>query len=279
MIVEEYKGYTIRIVLDEEPQNPRREFDHLGKMLCFHNAYDLGDKHDYHQSDYSNWGDFLRGIKQREGNGYALPLYLMDHSGLTISTGAETFEAVDSEQWEWGQVGWIFVSRDQILTEFESCGWKIITNKRKEHILRILREEVAEYDMYLRGDVYGYEVVNSEGEFVDSCWGFYGYYEKSGLLEAARDIIDGLEQEGNIDKPAPEQDTQSLAKQLLKDITIEEGALDELIHDMKAREASDINNAGLEAQVEYLIESCGAEGAKEWLKEVKATESDTTGGD
>lgn len=32
--------------------------------------------------------------------------------------------------------------------------------------------------------------------------------------------------------------------------------LDDLVHDMKAGEASNINNSGVEAQVEYLLE-CG----------------------
>jgi len=38
--------------------------------------------------------------------------------------------------------------------------------------------------------------------------------------------------------------------------TIEESELDEIVHDLKAEEASTINNAGIDAQIEYL-ESVG----------------------
>lgn len=44
--VEEYQvgRCTVKIVLDEDPQNPRLEFDHVGTMACAHDRYNLGDK-------------------------------------------------------------------------------------------------------------------------------------------------------------------------------------------------------------------------------------------
>jgi hypothetical protein len=38
---------------------------------------------------------------------------------------------------------------------------------------------------------------------------------------------------------------------------VEAGELDEMVHDGKSLEASNINNAGLEAQIEYLVEQYG----------------------
>ena len=38
------KNITLRIVQDIDPQNPRTEWDNLGKMFCWHSRYDLGDK-------------------------------------------------------------------------------------------------------------------------------------------------------------------------------------------------------------------------------------------
>lgn len=43
--------------------------------------------------------------------------------------------------------------------------------------------------------------------------------------------------------------------------------LDELVHDLKSSEASDINNGGLEAQVEYIYETMGTD-AKNQILEV-----------
>jgi hypothetical protein len=42
---EKYKDYKIQVFIDEDPPNPRKEFDNFGHMICFHRRYDLGDKH------------------------------------------------------------------------------------------------------------------------------------------------------------------------------------------------------------------------------------------
>lgn len=39
----EYKGYTIEIVSDNDPQNPRTDWDPAGVMCCWHSRYNLGD--------------------------------------------------------------------------------------------------------------------------------------------------------------------------------------------------------------------------------------------
>jgi ribulose bisphosphate carboxylase small subunit len=31
---EEYKGYTIKVEYDEDPQNPRTDWDSAGTMVC-----------------------------------------------------------------------------------------------------------------------------------------------------------------------------------------------------------------------------------------------------
>lgn len=47
--------------------------------------------------------------------------------------------------------------------------------------------------------------------------------------------------------------------QLANDAGITSEDLDELVHDFKAEEAAEINNAGLEAQLEYILECCGGD--------------------
>ena len=41
---EEYRGYTIRLVPDPDPENPREEWDNVGTMRCWHRRYNLGDR-------------------------------------------------------------------------------------------------------------------------------------------------------------------------------------------------------------------------------------------
>jgi len=139
-------------------------------MLCKYGRYDLGDKHSYELK-------YLRQIEaNKEGKYIVLPLYLYDHSGITMRT------TPFSCPWDSGQVGVIFVEKNKVREEY---GWKVITAKRKEKILERLKGEVETYDQYLRGEVYGFRKL-VDGEEVDSCWGFYGSdHRDSGLFENA----------------------------------------------------------------------------------------------
>jgi hypothetical protein len=115
-----------------------------------------------------------------------LPLYLYDHSGITISTGPF------SCPWDSGQIGYIYVAIKDVLKEYNR---KIMSNKLRKQVIDIMRSEVNSYDDYLTGSVYGYmiEPANEENEIEcdDSCWGFLGCdHETSGLLEMAKNSID-----------------------------------------------------------------------------------------
>lgn len=165
-------NYVVRTYHEDSPDSPR-EWDNLGTMVCFHGRYDLGDKHDYNSNDYNGWDEMSKDIIKRENVGVILPLYLYDHSGITISTGS--FDC----RWDSGQIGFIFISKEKMLKEY---GGKIVTQKLKEKVEGYLKLEVETYDQYLTGEVYGYRVFKTETcdkgceheEELDSCWGFYG---------------------------------------------------------------------------------------------------------
>jgi hypothetical protein len=103
-----------------------------------------------------------------------LPLYLYDHSGITISTGP--FSCI----FDSGQVGWIVCDKDTIEKE-----WAGDRDRAEKH----LRAEVETYDDYLTGNVWGFiaeerevdenadpdEIDDEDGwDTTDSCFGFYG---------------------------------------------------------------------------------------------------------
>lgn len=54
---EEYRGCTIRIEQDDNPESPR-EWDNVGTMVCFHDRYNLGDV----QEQRGSGDDYLRGL-------------------------------------------------------------------------------------------------------------------------------------------------------------------------------------------------------------------------
>jgi hypothetical protein len=186
----EYKGGKIVIETDADPTNPRIDCDYLGTMACFHDRYRLGDCGDRrparelygkHYPCFHYLSDVEEFIEQQKA--IALPLYLYDHSGITMST------APFYCHWDSSLVGYIYVTRARVLQEY---GGRILTKKIKSKVQEVLEAEVETYDQYLSGDVYGFTATSPEGEEVGSCWGFYGDdHEASGLLDHARCDIDG----------------------------------------------------------------------------------------
>ena len=166
---EEVNGYEINIYQDSDPESPR-EWDNLGTMVCFHKRYDLGDQHPYNSGDYDGWNELKAAILDDHPGAIILPLYLYDHSGLSISTRSFVGRSHHGD-WDSMSIGFIYVDRDAILEEY---GWKVLTAARRLRIESYLNGEVDTYDQYLRGDVYGYEITDPAGEPVDSCWGYFG---------------------------------------------------------------------------------------------------------
>ncbi len=156
----------LKIEPDTNPLNPRTDFDNCGKMVCFHGRYNLGDEHYIDFRDFDGWEDMrVHLIKDRDAV-VILPLYLFDHSGITMATSP--FGC----RWDSGQVGFIYMDRETILKEAPGHP-KILTPKAKAWATHSLQSEVRVYDQYLTGEVYGYVVENEAGETVESCWGFY----------------------------------------------------------------------------------------------------------
>jgi hypothetical protein len=179
-------NFVLRTYHDDSPESPRT-WDNLGTMVCSHNRYDLGDKHNYKFNDYDSWDEVKKDIIKRENVGVILPLYLYDHSGITMNTTGF------SCQWDSGQVGFIFISKQKMLLEY---GGKIVTQKLKDRVTEYLKGEVETYDQYLTGDVYGYRVFkveNGEEEELDSCWGFYG---EDDCIDEGKGIMDYLLEKG-----------------------------------------------------------------------------------
>jgi hypothetical protein len=176
----------LRVVQDSCYDSPRY-WDNLGTMICFHKRYDLGDKHNYSVDDYNSWEELSKAIIKEEGKGaIILPLYLYDHSGISISTGAF------SCRWDSGQVGFIIADRKKVLQEF---GGKILTKKLKDQVTKILENEVQTYSQYLEGDVYGFIIEDEEGEQLDSCFGFYGNdFAINGMLDYIDASLLGVEE-------------------------------------------------------------------------------------
>lgn len=187
--VTEYEGYEVKIYREEctADYNPR-ECSNLGTMVCFHRKYNLGDK-DHGQGkgmNFSNPDELVQHLKEEPS--IALPLFLLDHSGLKMRT--RRFHGLIG-MWDSGQVGVIFVEKWWLRKEY---GWKRISPRRRQRAVERLKTEVSVYSQYLEGDIYWYEVLDSDGEVVDTCSGCFGY---DYTLREAKSAVDLFCEEEN----------------------------------------------------------------------------------
>ena len=105
----------------------------------------------------SNISDLIK--ETIDGSGAVLlPLYLHDHSGLSMNTTGF------SDRWDSGQMGYIYVTSDKIEAEYGDRSPQSV-----EKAINVLKGEVEEYDSYLRGEVFDcivelHENVSEDGE-------------------------------------------------------------------------------------------------------------------
>lgn len=158
-----------------QSEGDSRSWDNMTTMICFHGNYNLGDKHDYNSNDYSSFEEMKADIVKKENVAVIKPLYLYDHSGITIAT--TPFGC----RWDSGQVGYAIITKETIRKEY---GAKRVSRKIIKKAEAILQGEVETYDKDLTGDVYGFSCYDENGEVSDSCGGFYGSkFEENGMLE------------------------------------------------------------------------------------------------
>ena len=203
--------YVFKVDTDDFAESPRKIFDNMSTMVCWHNRYTLGDEEfssDYASSSIEAFAEYIddkyslgiiddyllseykRVWKWIRANIVCKPLYLYDHSGITMSVGSIDISKkgeVDignpfSCHWDSGCVGFAYVARDRALSEY---GGNIFTKKIKDNCSSIIDEEVKKYDYYLVGDVFCLGVAEVEDEFdlndidvdnldFDMCCGYYG---------------------------------------------------------------------------------------------------------
>lgn len=179
----EQNGLTGRIYYETGELFSPRDFDNLSILTCWHPDYLLGDEqvkapngrgyvenpapraHDFKSLDVLH-----RYLRLARGALIVLPLYLYDHSGITMSVGQAGDYPFDSAGWDSTDVGFAWTNEERVA---ELCG-DGEQYRQTDWLDEQIRADVKLYDAYLRGESYGYVVENEEGEHVDSCWGFVG---------------------------------------------------------------------------------------------------------
>ena len=115
-----------------------------------------------------------------------MPLWIYDHSGITISCGERVYPYND--RWDSGQVGWIIAFKDKIIREcqVDESSWR-------KKAIEVMKCDVKLYDCYLCDETYFYTLYkatnpkaeeNIDWEEIDGCSGYYGSdIEENGMIE------------------------------------------------------------------------------------------------
>lgn len=182
-----YKGHHIDICYDDDARNPRKEFDNLGTLYTAHRRYrpekEFDARFNINGVFEGRIGNFRKSFLKEH---IALPVYLYEHGGVTVSTSPF------SCPWDSGFFGIIAVPLEKVRKEY---GWKNITAKRRERIETYLQGEIDLLDDYYTGKVFGYRITpeNDSDNVLESCRGFYGTGSLEDMETECRHIIDGLD--------------------------------------------------------------------------------------
>ena len=152
---------NIKICYDENSDSPR-DWDNLAEIVVTNSYKHLGDtvltEYDEDEDEDEGMDDLYAVWK---------PLYIYDHSGISLST------TPFSCPWDSGQIGYVGVTWETAKREFSyMSGDRLI-----ERLNDVIEGEIATLNAWVNGEVYGYiyTKTDSEGNEIeyDSCWGYY----------------------------------------------------------------------------------------------------------
>jgi hypothetical protein len=156
----EPKAVRVIIERDTDPTDPRKDSEPLGRIIHWHSRYSFA--HDAERIDREAAEDRLLDAAVK------IPIYMYDHSGVTIRT--TPFGC----PFDSGQVGWIYCTADDLIRE------KITPAQAAA----CMESEILVQNQYINGDVYGFRLMDEDGEEMHACWGFYGDdWKSNGIME------------------------------------------------------------------------------------------------
>jgi hypothetical protein len=146
-------GSIIEFWYDSTPESPR-EWDNSGKIITVKkNAgyFGLNKENDKDEvfNDFESLAEYLAEWFKTNPEGIALPLYIYEHSGVSISAG----EPVKVDVYARGYI--LKDSKDEYVSE--------------ENAIKCLKSEIEIVGQYVNGYVWGFSVIDG-----NNVGGFYG---------------------------------------------------------------------------------------------------------
>lgn len=173
--------FRLLIQRDDDPQNPRTEYDNFGTMCHWHPNMDVGEERVTQPCNQEEYDELT------EDYGIVVPVYMYEHSGIALSTQPFTCA------WDSGQVGFIAVTMDTVRVNYLLGPGDPISDEIQNKAIALMQTEVKIYDDFINGNVWGFTLEQMETcdccgninwECIDGVSGF------SGGEDATRDAID-----------------------------------------------------------------------------------------
>ena len=180
----EYKGHTIVIENDDDPLNPRTEWDNFTEIHCCSSRYYLGEH------NHKNWDEYREAVAEAEKRGdMVFDVYAYIHGGTVLSLG-DFYGRVPQghARFDSGKCGCIIVRKKDILENWGKGKKNKWTKALREKAYDVAKGDIETFNAYLSGEVYGYIVDDHE----ESCWGYYSTEE---AIDEAKSIVDWMVKE------------------------------------------------------------------------------------
>lgn len=156
--------FRVEVLYDPDPTSPRED-DNLCTIVSWDRDYQLGDTKADNWKYGPNTNETYTDARSYVADDAPVfvPFYSWDdRNGCEIRLLDET-----DEIGEW--TGAAFVTAEKFASEYGETSPENLATA-----LACLKGEIAAYQSYLHGEVYGYRVFDRNGTEVESCWGFIG---------------------------------------------------------------------------------------------------------
>ena len=165
-----YKGYSIQIY-QSDSDSPADWCDDERFLVHYHRDCWITNKA-VEKDEIAEW--YRGNNKSLEKKYWVFQVVAYIHGGVSLSLGSSSH--FPDQQWDVSHVGAVLIKRDR----------KLRSKKVREQAEGLIES----WNHYLSGEVYGFNIINPDGDEVDSCNGYYGDIEKSGLMDECRAVID-----------------------------------------------------------------------------------------
>jgi len=175
--------------IEYSPDSPRVTSENLWTFFFQHGKYQLADAH-------------AKDIRRHRKDYYMVNVYMMDHSGLYLSTNPFGCP------WDSGQLGYAYISYDKLRKEYDIAADAPIPTHVTQTAVHQLEQELAMYTMYLNGDVHGLGYIDmktGENEYIGD------YYLGLSNVADQEDMLSFM-----IDNGIDEKMAESMLKEMIE---------------------------------------------------------------